>query len=137
MCEQSRENCPSAKQEEALHLGKVLGTMGTGREAEKAAAPAVHSHRAQLLLQVAAVGLPHCLGAGTQIGSPKAARDRTIESYLSLGRDFKAHLVPTPCHGRDATHYIRLLRAPSSLEHLEGWAATVSVGNMCQCLTTL
>lgn len=34
---------------------------GTGREAQKAAAPAVHSHRAQLHLQVAAVGLPHCL----------------------------------------------------------------------------
>jgi len=32
-----------------------------------------------------------------------------------VGGDLKAHPVPTPCHGLDAHHQTRLLRAPSNL----------------------
>jgi len=35
-----------------------------------------------------------------------------------VGRDLKDHQVPTPAVGRAATHQLRLLRAPSSLQ---GW----------------
>jgi len=32
-----------------------------------------------------------------------------------VGRDLKAHPVPTPCCGLVASHQLRLLRAPSNL----------------------
>jgi len=57
-----------------------------------------------------------------------------------VGRDLKDHLVPTPpAMSRDIFHQTRVLRAPSNLAlstAREG-AATVSLGNLCQCFTTL
>jgi len=32
-----------------------------------------------------------------------------------VGRELKAHPVPTPCHGLAAPHQLRLPRAPSNL----------------------
>jgi len=57
-----------------------------------------------------------------------------------VGRDLKDHLVPTPpAMGRDIFHQPRLLRAPSNmaLNTAREGAATASLGNLGQCLTTL
>jgi len=57
-----------------------------------------------------------------------------------VGRDLIDHLVPTPLPWAGTpSHQTRLLKAPSSLAlntAREG-AATASLGNLCQCLTTL
>jgi len=59
-----------------------------------------------------------------------------------VGRDLKDHLVPTPPTpgmGNDTFHQTRLLKAPFNLAlncAREG-AATASLGNLYQCLTTL
>ena len=58
---------------------------------------------------------------------------------LWVGRDLSDRLVPTPAVGRDTSQQTRLLTAPSSLAlsaSREG-ASPASLGNLCQCLTTL
>jgi len=54
-------------------------------------------------------------------------------------RDLKGLLVPNPAMGRDTFHQTRLLRAPSylALNTAREGASTASLGNLCQCLTTL
>jgi len=55
-----------------------------------------------------------------------------------IGRDVEAHLVPTPAMGRDTSHQIGLLKAPSSLalSTAGDGAPTASLGSLCHCLTT-
>jgi len=57
-----------------------------------------------------------------------------------VGRNLKDHLVSTPHPiGRIATHWIRLPRAPYNLvlNASRDGASTTSLGNLCQCHTTL
>lgn len=67
LCGQSRKNCPAPKQEEAFHLGKLIWARVLGEKDRK------HSP----CCAPTAIGLPHYLGAGTRIWSPRAARDGT------------------------------------------------------------
>jgi len=57
-----------------------------------------------------------------------------------VGKDLKAHLVSNPLPwARDTFHCSRLLKAPFNLvlnASREG-ASTASLGNLCQCTTTL
>jgi len=59
---------------------------------------------------------------------------------LWVGRDLSSSSSPAPlAMGRDSFHQTRLLTAPSNLAlNIAGeGAATASLGNLCQCLTTL
>ena len=63
---------------------------------------------------------------------------RIMESF-ELEETFKGHLVQLPCNEQGCLHYIRLLRAPSSLTlsvSTDG-VSTTYLGNLCQCLTSL
>jgi len=62
-----------------------------------------------------------------------------ITEQFGLEGTLKIIWFQPPAVGRDIFHQTRLLRAPSNLAFntaREG-AATASLGNLCQCLTTL
>ncbi|XP_048796174.1 uncharacterized protein LOC125691180 [Lagopus muta] len=56
-----------------------------------------------------------------------------------VAQELNAHLVPTPCYVQVANQQPRLPRATSSLASnaCRDGASTASLGNLCQCLTTL
>jgi len=58
---------------------------------------------------------------------------------VSIGRDLKDHLIPTPCHeqGHLPLHQVAQSSIQPGLEHFQGGPATASLGNLCQCFTTL
>ena len=63
---------------------------------------------------------------------------RVIETF-ELEETFKGHLVQLPCSEQGHLRLSQVLRAPSSLAlkvSRDGASAT-SLGNLCQCLTTL
>ena len=57
-----------------------------------------------------------------------------------VGKELKAHPAPTPATGTDTFHYSSLLQAPVSnlaSNTARDGAATASLGNLCQRLSTL
>ena len=53
-----------------------------------------------------------------------------------VGRDFKAHPVPTPCSGQCCPPPAQAAQGPiqPGLEHLQGWGTTAPLSTLCQCL---
>ncbi|XP_053913580.1 translation initiation factor IF-2-like [Cuculus canorus] len=82
---------------------------------------------------------------GSHAGQEQSKQTRRLctskikDRMIWVGRDLKAHLVPPPSTGRDTSHWIRLLKAPSNLalSTSRDRAAPTSLGVLCQCLSTL
>jgi len=60
-------------------------------------------------------------------------------SMVWVGRNFKDHLVPSPCHeqGHLPLDQVAQSSIQPGLEHCQGGASTASLSNLCQCLITL
>ena len=58
---------------------------------------------------------------------------------VRAGRDLKDYLVPAPWHEQGHLPLDRVAQSSiqSGLEHFQGRASAASLGNLCQCFTTL
>ena len=67
------------------------------------------------------------------------ARVDSITEWLEMEGTLKGHLVHLPCTEQGRLQCHQVLRAPSSLtlSVSRDRASTSSLGNLCQCLTTL
>jgi len=80
-----------------------------------------------------------CIWYGSAVASVSYCESQTFVESLELEGTFKGHLVQLPCNEQGHHSHIRLPRASSSLalKVSRDGASTTSLGNLCQCITTL